>query len=653
MLPFPDDYYTKADPRAATGRRIDFRPNGDARKRARPAHRSRARTTSATASARARRSLLKIPGIETAADVSAIGGRADQPIGRYKKANAPVVVIDANTGERWPIWVEIDSTVKDRAKAHVEIHPAVNFKSGHRYIVALRNLKNAAEQSSKRLRRSAPTATTCPPAKKRSTPGAAHFEELFSTLKKAGHPPPEPLPRVGLHRRERRKQHWPRALDPRPRVRGARRQQPADGIVEGTSPTFVVTKAENEPQPAKSRGASRAPSRCPASCSRAARRAARCCSTPNGTRSKTGSGRPTSTASSRPRPPTGAGESARPSLYGHGLFGNASEVGSGPQRSLSQKPRHRPVRDRRDRHVRSGRPDSDHGPQNLSLVPAAHRPPAAGPARRALPRPGDDQPDRVRHQRRLPPGRHAGDPSVLDTSHLYYNGNSQGGIMGGALTAVSPDFTRASLGVPAMNYSVLLPRSVDFDEFADFLYPSYPDEEARPLIFDLMQLLWDRGEPNGYARADDDQPAAGHAATPGAARRRLRRPPGDRLPGRRRGPHDRRLGAPPVLYNGPLAGHRPLWNVPAIEPLSVHRLGDLLLGRRADPRNLAGLGQIRRHRTAAVREPAQPHRAKTRTACRGRRRPSSSSSRTSSTGRSRPATSCDGGPCYAGSFTGP
>jgi hypothetical protein len=49
---------------------------------------------------------------------------------------------------------------------------------------------------------------------------------------------------------------------------------------------------------------------------------------------------------------------------------------------------------------------------------------------------------------------------VLDTGHLYYNGNSQGGIMGGALTAVSPDFTRASLGVPAMNYSVLLRRAL-------------------------------------------------------------------------------------------------------------------------------------------------------------------------------------------------
>ena len=67
---------------------------------------------------------------------------------------------------------------------------------------------------------------------------------------------------------------------------------------------------------------------------------------------------------------------------------------------------------------------------------------------------------------------------MLDTRHLYYNGNSQGGIMGGALTAVSPDFTRAALGVPAMNYSVLLPRSVDFDEFAEFLYPAYPTKKS-------------------------------------------------------------------------------------------------------------------------------------------------------------------------------
>ena len=63
---------------------------------------------------------------------------------------------------------------------------------------------------------------------------------------------------------------------------------------------------------------------------------------------------------------------------------------------------------------------------------------------------------------------------MLNRSHLYYNGNSQGGIMGGALTAVSPDFTRAELGVPSMNYSVLLPRSVDFLPFAARSSPPIP-----------------------------------------------------------------------------------------------------------------------------------------------------------------------------------
>ncbi len=65
---------------------------------------------------------------------------------------------------------------------------------------------------------------------------------------------------------------------------------------------------------------------------------------------------------------------------------------------------------------------------------------------------------------------------MIDTSKLYYNGNSQGGILGGALTAVSPDFTRASLGVPAMGYSTLLTRSIDFDTYSSILYPAYPNE---------------------------------------------------------------------------------------------------------------------------------------------------------------------------------
>ena len=51
-----------------------------------------------------------------------------------------------------------------------------------------------------------------------------------------------------------------------------------------------------------------------------------------------------------------------------------------------------------------------------------------------------------------------------------------------------------------MDYSVLLTRSVDFDQYANIaMYPSYPDELARPLLLTLIQMLWDRGEADGYA----------------------------------------------------------------------------------------------------------------------------------------------------------
>ena len=96
--------------------------------------------------------------------------------------------------------------------------------------------------------------------------------------------------------------------------------------------------------------------------------------------------------------------------------------------------------------------------------------------------------------------------SVIDPTRLFYDGNSQGGIMGGSLTALAPDFDRAVLGVPGMNYSTLLRRSVDFDQYAQLLYPNYPNELERPLIMSLLQMLWDRGEANGYAHHMTDDP---------------------------------------------------------------------------------------------------------------------------------------------------
>jgi hypothetical protein len=123
---------------------------------------------------------------------------------------------------------------------------------------------------------------------------------------------------------------------------------------------------------------------------------------------------------------------------------------------------------------------------------------------------------------------------VIDTQRLFYDGNSQGGILGGALAAIAPDHEHAVLGVPGMNYSTLLRRSSDFHpyaegEFTDVvcgelpgifeeicnsapgdtplgLYDNYPDELERPLILSLMQMQWDRAEANGYAHHMTDDP---------------------------------------------------------------------------------------------------------------------------------------------------
>ncbi len=89
---------------------------------------------------------------------------------------------------------------------------------------------------------------------------------------------------------------------------------------------------------------------------------------------------------------------------------------------------------------------------------------------------------------------------IFDTAHLDYDGNSQGGIMGLMLTAVSPDIERSVLGVPGMNYSLLLPRSVDFDTYEMVFIPAYPNDLDRTLILGMAQMLWDRGEGAGYVQ---------------------------------------------------------------------------------------------------------------------------------------------------------
>jgi hypothetical protein len=503
MLPFPDDYYTRPDPDSPTGVRINFKTAGM------PANVLGQRINAAPYNASDGFSqgvaiVLKVPGIDTVADVRATGAAPINHIRRYRRENAPVVVLDANTGKRWPIWVEIDSNAKDPQKAVLEIHPAVNFAASHTYIVALRHLTNAAGEELE-----APAAFRYYRDKVHSDQDQInarrkHFEDIFKTLKKAG------IDRDDLYLA------WDftvasdinnagRELA----IRNAAFAQLGDTdlsdlVPQGASPTFVVTSIQNEPNPGqiarRVKGTFTVPCYLFPNCAPAL-------TPPFGTMQLDSNGVPVQNGvwpanfdciipASVASGPAGAG---RPSLYGHGLFGTASEVGSSPQRALAQA--HGIVFCATDElgMYQGDIPLAVESLKELSRFPSIPDRLQQGLLNelylgRAMISPSGFTANAAFHQDgTLATG------SVLDTSQLFYNGNSQGGIMGGALTAVAPDFTRASLGVPAMNYSVLLPRSVDFDAFAPVFNGFYPNETARPLILSIIQMLWDRGEPNGYA----------------------------------------------------------------------------------------------------------------------------------------------------------
>ena len=97
--------------------------------------------------------------------------------------------------------------------------------------------------------------------------------------------------------------------------------------------------------------------------------------------------------------------------------------------------------------------------------------------------------------------------------HCNYLGLSQGGIMGGALSAISTQWTSVVLGQAGIDYGgLLLNRSVDWGEFASVYDAAYPNPVDEQLGLQLIQLLWDRGENDGYAEHLTRSPYGGTRA---------------------------------------------------------------------------------------------------------------------------------------------
>ena len=249
LFPFPSDHYTVADPSTPTGLRVNLerglysgesqrrphQPGGhqpQRRLQSRGEHRHqgpRARQPDGLPEDRSRPAHRHGPGLR----------RRDQPI----------VLIDASTGQRQLILSELDSTASSPGNTDLIIRPGRNLIEGHRYIVAMRNLKDAdgnviPAPPGFALYRDG-VKTDVPAIESRR----GHFDEIFSKLQQAG------IGRGDLY------DAWDftvasttnitqRMLSIRDRgLADLGDTTPGDGVMQGSAPSFTVTDVKTVDDP--------------------------------------------------------------------------------------------------------------------------------------------------------------------------------------------------------------------------------------------------------------------------------------------------------------------------------------------------------------------------------------------------------------------
>jgi len=436
--------------------------------------------------------LTKVPRLETDAALAKTGAVSLSDISTYSAKAAPVLVIDAQTGKRWPIWAELDDNAK-LGQRLLEIHPAKNFLEGHRYVVVLRSLKRAngsAITAGKRF------------ARLRDAHGSvgARYARIFKDIKKAGVARSKSLFLTWDFTVATERGLAGRMLAMRDTTfKSLGDANLADGTVAGGAPAFTLQAKTLDGDLAQDagrfaqvlEGTVSVPCYLTNGCAPGSRMTIGAGGLPNQQGTYQARFTCVDPATATPDHP------ARLVLYGHGLLGTETEVLTNPDIP----------------------PMASEGNEVLCATPWIGM--SGEDIPNAIKVLGDFSgmptlPDRLQqgfldalvlgramaHPAGLAssPLLQVGGRPIVQTGQIAYDGNSQGGIAGGALTALAPDFSHAVLGVPGINYSVLLPRSSDFTQYSKVMYPAYTDQLERPLVLDLAQLLWDRGEGDGYAQ---------------------------------------------------------------------------------------------------------------------------------------------------------
>jgi len=161
MQPWPSNFFTKEDPSTRTGLRLDI-PKEATPENIKGAHIDPTDMNRADGFSPGNLITLKVPGVDNPAAFDNTGFVPITNMHAYTRPDAPALVLDNRTGERWPIWVELDSNPTSVAPDDAEdgvggininpsntgpvnliIRPSKNFNPGDTYTVVLRDLKDA------------------------------------------------------------------------------------------------------------------------------------------------------------------------------------------------------------------------------------------------------------------------------------------------------------------------------------------------------------------------------------------------------------------------------------------------------------------------------------------------------------------------------
>ncbi len=400
-------------------------------------------------------------------------------IGASLADDAPIVLLDMDTGERWPFFAELDALAEQEGvgvdRQALFIRPMRRLDFGHRYAVGIRGLAGTDGQPLTpaplfdALRDGLATDVPQVEALRPS------YEQIFTALQDAG------------VERDSLQLAWDFTTIPQePLQRDVRQMVPAVvPMIESGDLGFTVDSVdEQEEGPVRYvlRGTFEVPN-----CMTGDAGPGELLNRPNGVDVECAGTVSAPFVIAVPADVVDNNEPARVAVYGHGLLGTAEETKSVAARAGGVILAGTDFWGMANEDIANVFDVITSNFENGYSLPERLLQSSINFSTLAYLLAGTDIQTVPELQGRIAPGE------------VFYLGGSQGGIMGGTIVGMAPNLHRGVLVVGGANYSMMVWRSTAFQEVNSAWETFHPDAVEREFLFSLYQSVFDVSDPLTYA----------------------------------------------------------------------------------------------------------------------------------------------------------